>query len=160
MDAKLHVKWNHGKPPLHAVHLQPAALKRHHFRMVVSEKEFARAVGRRLKLAREAATPKLTQQDVADWLANETRSEPFLSSRVSNWETGFRLVDPLTLQLLARLYGVTAAWLYGFTEAPQSLQEQRILEIFRATDDRGRQSIWRVTEHQPVYNVMPNDKAG
>jgi transcriptional regulator with XRE-family HTH domain len=116
-----------------------------------------REIGQRLRAAREAVHPRLTQQDAATHLARELGEGDAPSSRVSNYENGRRLIDPVSLQILCRLYEVHPSTIYGFREAPQSKDEDKILEIFRRTDSRGKRQILGVAESQPVFVVTPTD---
>lgn len=71
--------------------------------------EFAAALGRSLRMAREAVYPPLTQRDVAKLVDRSPGA-------VCLWEKGENEPAATTLPLLAKLYGVTCDWLIGLDE--------------------------------------------
>lgn len=72
---------------------------------------FGAALGRRLRQAREAVEPPLTQVDIARLL---DRSK----GAVCKWESGENEPNSSCIIALSRLYGVTVDWLIGLEAGP------------------------------------------
>ena len=96
----------------------------------------------------------ITQRDAA----NETS---IALGTLRRWEQGVNEPDIESLVRLADLYGVTVGEVLGVPEGPSerlTSDEQRLLDLYRATDGRGRASIMSVAEAQqaPVgqYRVV------
>lgn len=101
-------------------------------------------IGRRIKKAREDAG--LTLLDL------ENRTAVLKVSRISNYEQGRRTPGPEEAKLLARALGVSAAYLLCVdAESELRPDEQALIENYRATDGRGKSTIIRIAESQPVY---------
>lgn len=113
---------------------------------------YKKELGLRLKAARLTAGIK-TQGEAAD-LLGRSLGEELDHSRVSNYEQGLRLPDPLTMKALAAVYGTTASALYGLDEAVKNQEEQVLLTKYRLTDDRGRVAIQSIAESQPSYKTI------
>lgn len=107
-------------------------------------------IGRRIKKAREDAGLTL--------LELSKRVGHLKVSRISNYEQGRRTPGPDEAKALARALGVSAAYLLCVdAESELRPDEKALLENYRATDGRGRTTIIRIAESQPVYQV---DRAG
>lgn len=132
--------------------------------MPFSEQDYAKKIGERLRLARKAAPTRLTQSEVAVRLAaalGETDEGGSPASRVSNYENGHRLPDLRTIVALCEIYECPPATIIDDARATRNQQEQRLLQMFRQTDDRGRTQITRVAESQPDYAAAdPVTRAG
>lgn len=78
---------------------------------------------------------------------------------VANYEQGIRLPSPMTVDALARIYGnVTASYILGLSDAPQSMRERSLLAKYRMADDRGKYAIDRIAEHES--SEIAGDKQG
>ena len=85
-----------------------------------------------------------TQREVAD-------ATSIALGTLRRWEQGVNEPDAESLVRLADLYGVTVGQLLGVPDgAPVGLSadEQRLLDLYRSTDDRGRLAIMSVAESQ------------
>jgi len=100
-------------------------------------------IGLRLRAARKAQ--KLSLQKLAG-LTGGALSK----SRISNYEQGLRRLGIEEAQLLAKaLATVSATYLLRLNDDEMlDAQEQELLQWFRETDDRGRETILRVAESQ------------
>lgn len=122
---------------------------------------YKREVGRRMKEARNAA--RLTLQQVADALTERgleyRKGEPFGASTIGNWEQGTRMPKNMrVVPVLAQIYGTSADWLMCFSDTPKDQREQRLLDIYRVTDNRGKDQILRVADAQSAYQVGRGDR--
>lgn len=122
------------------------------------EIRFKLEVGERLRQARKASDVR-TQVEAAELLTKLT-GEPIPSSRISNYEQGARLPDPITVQHLADIYGTFASVIYGFNDGLRSKAEAKLVKQFRETDERGKAVITQVAETQPRYPDRSNDPEG
>lgn len=147
----LHVLCCSGKSELHTSRVPPRNLHAHPSRMNSSmrKRDYRREVGRRLKAARLEAKAG-TQAEVASKLS-AALGETIEPSAIGNYEQGTRLPDPITMQSLCALYGASPSAVYGFNDAPQSRDEELLLQKYRMTDDRGRRAIQSIAESQPAY---------
>lgn len=117
---------------------------------------YKREVGARMKEARNAA--RLTLQQVADALTEQglenRKGEPFGASTIGNWEQGIRMPKNMrVVPVLAKIYSTSADWLMCFSDAPRDQREQKLVDICRVTDDRGKDQILRVADAQSAYQV-------
>lgn len=86
----------------------------------------------------------ITQREAAD-------EASIALGTLRRWEQGVNEPDAESLVRLADLYDVTVGQLLGVPEgAPAGLSadEQRLLDLYRSTDDRGRLAIMCVAESQ------------
>lgn len=63
------------------------------------------------------------------------------NTAISNYETGFRDIDSVTIGRLCDIFGCTADYLLGRSELPTpeiSAEESRLLQAFRRADDHSR----------------------
>lgn len=121
----------------------------------INKEDFKRAVGERLRAARERWGG--TQGEAAEALSARLGVQ-IGESRIGNYEQGTRLPDPQLLGVLCEIYEAQPAQIYGFQDAPSSREEVMLLNKYRLTDDRGRRAIQSVAESQPAY-VIPDRKA-
>jgi transcriptional regulator with XRE-family HTH domain len=102
-------------------------------------------VGRRLKLAREAAGMTLEQV---------CAQVPGLkNNRLSNYEQGSRMLPVYLAKPIAAALGVSAEYLLTITDTPPDPREDRLVRIWRGTDERGREAIFGVAEKESVYGM-------
>ena len=100
----------------------------------------------KLRLKELRAKSNLTQANVASYLniARET---------YSRYESGEREMTYETLQLLADMFRVSIDYLLGrYDTNPVILNspELKMIEDFRALDERGKQSVRAVLEHETI----------
>jgi transcriptional regulator with XRE-family HTH domain len=107
--------------------------------------ELTQKIGQRLRAARQAQGLSLSD------LSNRTGS--LSKSRISNYEQGIRRMGLEEAQELALALGsVTATYLLCLDDKdPLSVEERYLVERFRDTDARGRETIIKVAETQAVY---------
>lgn len=164
MHAKLHDPCNFATWKLHGSRVALAATYSYAVRMDFDELAYAKEIGARLRHARKAAHPKMSQGDAAARLADllgdsEAGGSP--ASRVSNYENGIRLPDLRTITALCRIYGCSTASILDDEHAAKSEQELKLLQLYRLTDERGKTQITRVAESQPAtYAAKPVTKTG
>lgn len=91
----------------------------------------------RLKQARKASTPKVTQAE----LAKEAGVSP---QAVSGWERGEAMPEPEKIAKIANFLGVTAGWLLGSEDA-DGRREPPIQEVIPAPD-----------QESPLERLGPN----
>lgn len=111
------------------------------------------ARGQRLQAARDAAG--LTQKKAAEALTKRGHrnkfGEPVGESNIGNWEQGTRFPRDLAiLKDLAEIYGTYVSCLLDLPEAPVDRRIGQIIEVYKQTDERGRDAIWRIAESQPA----------
>lgn len=164
MRSKVHDPCNFASAKLHAARVARGRQRAYPYEMPLSEQDYAKKIGERLRLARKAAPGRLTQGDAAVRLAaslGETDEGASPASRVSNYENGHRLPDLRTIVALCEIYGCSPAMIIDDASATRTQQEQQLLRMFRETDDRGRNQITRVAESQPDYAAAdPVTRAG
>lgn len=109
--------------------------------------ELTQKIGQRLRAARQAQGLSLSD------LSSRTGS--LSKSRISNYEQGIRRMGLEEAQELALALGsVTATYLLCLDDKdPLSGEERYLVERFRDTDSRGRETILKVAEGQAVYRV-------
>lgn len=100
-------------------------------------------VGRRLKKAREEKD--LTLQEVCNQVAGLT------VSRLSNWENGIRMADVDVVKKLAPIYTTSAAYLLTLEDTQPDPREKALVELYKAADPRGQDTILRVAESESQY---------
>ena len=101
--------------------------------------------GRRIKRARQSKGMTLDQVCI---------SVPGLTvSRLSNWEQGTRMIGVDEAKRLAPALGVTAGYLLTLEDAPEDQRESALLDLYRHSDDRGKEMIIRVAESESRYAV-------
>lgn len=122
--------------------------------MLSDESKYARWLGARLRDARKAVRPAITQGDaavrLAEILGESTESGGPPASRVSNYENGIRLPDIRTITALCSIYNCPVGQIIDDEHAAQTEQETKLLQMYRNTDDRGREQITKVAESQPA----------
>ena len=164
MRPKLHDPCNFATAKLHAARVARERQRAYAYGMLLSEQDYAKKIGERLRLARKTAPVRLTQGDAAVRLAaalGETDEGGSPASRVSNYENGHRLPDLRTITALCELYECSPATIIDDACATRNQQEQRLLQMYRQTDDRGRTQITRVAESQPDHAAAdPVTRAG
>ncbi len=104
--------------------------------------ELNNAIGQRLREARQAQGLSLAQ------LAERT-GNTLSKSRISNYEQGIRRMGIEQAQILAQSLGtVSPVYMLCLEDsAPElSVEEQRLLGIFRATDPTGRLRVLEAAE--------------
>lgn len=105
--------------------------------------DYKKESGRRLKTAREALGWTL------ETLSKHT--EGMTVSRISNYEQGLRFMDPSTAKKLAKALNTSAAYLLCVDDHNESDEESKLIEKYRATDQRGKETILQVADAQPEY---------
>ena len=68
-------------------------------------------IGDRVRLARETAKPRITQNDLAARL--QTHGLQLEQAAVSKIESGYREVIDTEVATIAKVLGVTIGWLFG-----------------------------------------------
>lgn len=121
----------------------------------MDEQEYKKRTGERLRAAREAIG--ITQAQAAEYLG-QVGGEECPPSRISNWEQGTRLIKPVALQTLSKLYGVSPSAIYGFDDAAIGADERALLDKYRSTDERGKRAIHGVADTQPAYAMTDLNK--
>jgi transcriptional regulator with XRE-family HTH domain len=112
--------------------------------MTKDEQALTQAIGQRLRALRHER--QLSLQQLAD-LTDGVLSK----SRISNYEQGIRRLGVEPAQALSKaLTGVSAAYLLCLDdgERPPSNDEWELLQAFRNTDDRGRQTMLTIASQQ------------
>lgn len=100
-------------------------------------------IGRRLKSSREAKG--LTLREVCDLVPGLT------TNRLSNWEQGYRIISIEEAKRIAHVLGVSAAWLLTLSSEQPDRSEHCLLDMYRASDQRGKDTILRVAESESHY---------
>lgn len=98
--------------------------------------------GQRLKHSRKAAG--LTLKELSNRLPG------MIPSRLSNYEQGRRSMDIETAVAIARALNIDPAWLLGFEKQSLTQQEAELINLFRRTDNRGRNQILQTAKAQPI----------
>jgi transcriptional regulator with XRE-family HTH domain len=113
--------------------------------------ELTKKIGQRLRAARQAQGLSLSD------LSSRTGS--LSKSRISNYEQGIRRMGLEEAQQLALALGsVTATYLLCLDDKdPLSETERYLVERYRETDPRGRETILKIAETQCVYRVDAAD---
>ena len=116
---------------------------------------YKNSVGMRLKIARTNAG--LTQTEAAEALSVKgikgQRDEYINYSSIGNWERGVRFPEnPLIINTLAKIYKVSPSWILGYKEAASNEDEKELLELFRETDQRGRDFIMVMAKSQQKHS--------
>lgn len=113
--------------------------------------DLTQKIGQRLRAARQAQGLSLSD------LSSRTGS--LSKSRISNYEQGIRRMGLEEAQELALALGsVTPTYLLCLDDKdPLSVEERYLVERFRDTDARGRETVLKVAETQAVYRpeVLP-----
>lgn len=104
-------------------------------------------IGRRIKLSRGN---KRTLQDIS----NATNGVLSVS-RISNYEQGIRTPGVIEARALAKALGnITAAEILCVDDTSTlALREKILLDNYRATDERGKNTISRIAETQPASEI-------
>lgn len=163
MRSKIHVPCNFASAKLHAARVARRMAGAYPQGMPSDDQEYAKIIGARLRKARKAVHPRMTQGAAAERLAEvlEGVDGGSAASRVSNYENGLRLPDLRVITMLCKIYGCSVAAILDDDHAAQSQQEYNLLRMYRATDDRGRAQITRVADSQPAeYAAAPVTKTG
>lgn len=111
--------------------------------------DMKQVAGERLQQARNAKG--LTLSDVCGHFPG------LIQSRLSNWENGVNMIPVDWAKKIAELLGVPADYLLTLTDVIPTEPEKRLVEIYRQSDDRGRQAIIRIAEVESVYSVDPSN---
>ncbi|WP_295583403.1 helix-turn-helix transcriptional regulator [uncultured Lamprocystis sp.] len=109
--------------------------------------DLTKKIGQRLRAARQAQGLSLSE------LSSRTGS--LSKSRISNYEQGIRRMGLEEAQELALALGtVTPIYLMCLEDTdPLSKDERELVERYRNTDVRGRDTILKAAEGQAVYRV-------
>ncbi|MBV5273656.1 MAG: helix-turn-helix transcriptional regulator [Lamprocystis purpurea] len=109
--------------------------------------DLTKKIGQRLRAARQAQGLSLSE------LSSRTGS--LSKSRISNYEQGIRRMGLEEAQELALALGtVTPIYLMCLDDTdPLSKDERELVERYRNTDVRGRDTILKAAEGQAVYRV-------
>jgi len=118
-----------------------------------SSMDLTKRIGQRLRAARQAQGLSLSD------LSGRTGS--LSKSRISNYEQGIRRMGLEEAQELAVALGtVTATYLLCLDDKdPLSQDERHLVDRYRDTDSRGRETILKVAETQAIYRVENTPKA-
>ena len=112
----------------------------------VDKETYKHELGVRLKQARKNAG--LSLQAAASELIYRERSESqAYPSRIGNYEQGVNVPDAYTLHLLCEIYDCDATWLH---EGVGNNRLTQINDIWRKTDERGRDAIFSNARAQPI----------
>jgi transcriptional regulator with XRE-family HTH domain len=105
-------------------------------------------IGQRLRVVRTAQ--KLSLSELA------ARTKTLSKSRISNYEQGIRRMGLEEAQELAEaLEGVTPSYLLCLDDtAPLTTEELKLVERYRGTDERGKDTILRIAESQGNYSGL------
>jgi len=109
--------------------------------------DLTKKIGQRLRAARQAQSLSLSE------LSSRTGS--LSKSRISNYEQGIRRMGLEEAQELALALGtVTPIYLMCLDDTdPLSKDERELVERYRNTDARGRDTILKAAQGQAVYRV-------
>ncbi len=110
-------------------------------------------IGQRLRSVRTAQ--KLSLSELA------ARTKTLSKSRISNYEQGIRRMGLEEAQELAEaLDGLSPTYLLCLDDtSPLTPTEWKLIECYRATDERGRATIMRAAESQAKYaGASPADR--
>jgi HTH-type transcriptional regulator, cell division transcriptional repressor len=77
-------------------------------------------IGKRLRIARVRAKPRVTQRDLAARL--QLQSLPIERATISKIETGYREVTDVEVAAIARVLGVSIGWLFGENDETDNLR--------------------------------------
>ncbi|QRX81641.1 helix-turn-helix domain-containing protein [Glaciimonas sp. PAMC28666] len=102
-------------------------------------------VGKRLKEARNAK--KLTLE------ATSLLVPGLSTTRLSNWENGTRSSDLKIVKKLAEVYEASASYMLTLEDAPPDPRLRHLIELYKAADSRGQDTILRVAESESTYEV-------
>lgn len=164
MRTKLHDPRSFASAKLHAARMARQLASTYACDMPFDELQYARKIGERLRRARKAMHPKMTQGAAAERLAEllgDPEATGAAASRVSNYENAIRLPDLRTITLLCEIYRCSIASILDDDHAARTEQEYKLLQLYRSTDERGRTQITRVAESQPgKYAADPVLKTG
>lgn len=106
--------------------------------------------GRRIQEARRAR--KLTQTALCELIPG------LIPTRLSNWETGRRMVSVDEAKRLASVLQCSAAYLLTLEDdAKMDEEAKRLLELYRGSDARGRSLIFRVAEQECDYAITRSE---
>ncbi len=112
-------------------------------------------IGARLRAARHAQNLSLA--------ALSARTDPpIMQSRISNYEQGLRRMGLEAADSIARALGdISVAQLLGLDGvSPWTEQEVRLLDAFRATDERGRTAIIGVAKAEAEVETEGDTSQG
>ena len=139
--ARLAVAGRHGPSVSHYTYLIATCLPKR------VPMDLTKKIGQRLRAARQAQGLSLSD------LSGRTGS--LSKSRISNYEQGIRRMGLEEAQELALALGsVTATYLLCLDDKdPLSEEERCLLERYRDSDPRGRETILKVAEGQAVYRA-------
>ena len=110
-------------------------------------------IGQRLRAAR--TEQKLSLSELA------ARTRTLSKSRISNYEQGIRRMGIEEAQELAEaLEGVTPSYLLCLDDtSPLTSDELKLVERYRGTDGRGKDTILRIAESQVNYRDQRADNS-
>jgi transcriptional regulator with XRE-family HTH domain len=101
--------------------------------------------GRRIREAREKL--KLIRKDV------EKAIPEISETRLANWEYGINMIGVEEAKKLAPLLHTSAAYLLTIDDAILDERAQVIIKYWNALDERGRDTVLRVAEHESAYHA-------
>jgi hypothetical protein len=78
-------------------------------------------------------------------------------SRISNYETGFRMPGPQEAAILGKALGKRSAWIMAVDDAqlPISLQEEALIRNWRTLNERERMDLYRKIEMAAMASRDP-----
>lgn len=82
------------------------------------------------------------------------------STRLSNYETGLRMLDIEIAKRLGALYGVPAAYLLTLEEDPPDPNVHHLHALYLQADARGKQSILRTAEFEAATSSSTHETDG
>lgn len=112
--------------------------------------DIRKEAGRRIAAA--LAALELTQAEfcrTVDWLT---------PTRLNNWIKGERMIGVEEAKALAPLLKKSAAYLLTVDDDPGDPREEALLSLYRHSDERGKNAIFRVAEGESDYKVSGDGK--
>lgn len=111
--------------------------------------DLTKRIGQRLRAARHEQ--KLSLSDLS------SRTSSLSKSRISNYEQGIRRMGLEEAQELAIALGtVTPTYLLCLDDKdPLSIQERTLVDYFRQTDERGRETILKIAQGETDLACAP-----
>lgn len=110
--------------------------------------DLTKRIGQRLRAARHEQ--KLSLSELS------SRTESLSKSRISNYEQGIRRMGLEEAQELANALGtVTPTYLLCLEDTdPLSARERELVEYFRQTDERGKETIMKLATDQSGFTAQ------
>ncbi len=105
--------------------------------------------GKRIKAARKRL--ELTLADVC------AQVDGLTVTRLSNWETGTRMISVDEAKRLAPALQTTAGYLLTVDDEPGDQRLQTLVATYKLLNDAGRQTVQRVAETLGEYKISSDD---